>query len=235
METADSLSARMLGVIRAPRATFERLGANPRYADVLLVTFLVTAFSSALLLETETGRLALLDQWERTALAFGQPVTDSSYAMLARASENGVAYAAASALANGPLLAVALSAALFGAFRLAKGGGATYRQVLAVVAHAGVILMLRQLVATPIVYARETLASPTTFSLFFTMLDETSPLARFFGIVDLFVIWWVVVLAIGMSTLYRQPARRLALAFMGTYVALAVILTITMALTGGTA
>ena len=225
----------MLGVIRAPRATFERLGANPRYADVLLVTFLVTAFSSALLLETETGRLALLDQWERTALAFGQPVTDSSYAVLARASENGVAYAAASALASGPLLAVALSAALFGVFRLAMRGNATYRQVLAVVAHTGVILMLRQLVATPIVYARETLASPTTFSLFFTMLDETSPLARFFGIVDLFVIWWVVVLAIGMSTLYRQPARRLALAFMGTYVALAVILTITMALTGGTA
>jgi hypothetical protein len=67
------------------------------------------------------------------------------------------------------------------------------------------------------------------------MLDETSPLARFFGIVDLLVIWWVVVLAIGMSTLYRQPARRLALAFMGTYVALAAILTLTMALTGGTA
>jgi hypothetical protein len=225
----------MLGVIRDPRATFGRLAANPRWADVLLVTFLVTAFSSALLLETETGRLALLDQWERTALAFGQPVTDSSYAMLARASENGVAYAAASALASGPALAVALSAALLGTFRLVRGGGATYRQVLAVVAHAGVILTLRQLVATPIVYARETLASPTTFSLFFTMLDETSPLARFFGIVDLFVIWWVVVLAIGMSRLYRQPARRLALAFMGTYVALAAILTITMALTGGTA
>ena len=225
----------MLGVVRAPRATFERLATNPRYADVLLVTFLVTAFSSALLLETETGRLALLDQWERTALAFGQPVTDSSYAMLARASENGVAYAAASTLASGPLLAVALSATLFGAFRLFSGGGATYRQVLAIVGHAGVILMLRQLVATPIVYARETLASPTTFSLFFTMLEETSPLARFFGIVDLFVIWWVVVLAIGMSTLYRQPARRLALAFMGTYVALAAILTLTMALTGGTA
>ena len=235
MGTADSLSARMLGVVRAPRATFDRLGAHPRFVDVLLVTFLVTAFSSALLLETETGRLALLDQWERTALAFGQPVTDSGYAVLLRASDNGAAYAIAAAIATGPLLAAALSAVLLGTFRVVSGGGVTYRQVLAIVTHAGIILMLRQLVAAPAVYSRETLASPTTFSLFLTMLDESSPLARFFGIVDLFVIWWVVVLAIGMSALYRRPARRLALAFMGTYVALAAILTITMALTGGTA
>jgi hypothetical protein len=110
-----------------------------------------------------------------------------------------------------------------------------FRQVLAIVAHAGVILMLRQVIAAPAAYMRETLASPMTLGLFFTMLDETSPLARFASIVDLFLLWWVVVLAIGMSVLYRKPARRLALAFMGVYVVLAGVLTIAMALTGGTA
>ena len=78
------------------------------------------------------------------------------------------------------------------------------------------------------------IASPTTFTMFFSTLDEGSPLARFFGSVDLFVIWWVVLIAIGMSVLYRRPARRLALAFMGTYVVLAGVLTIAMVLTGGT-
>ncbi|HEY5619975.1 MAG TPA: YIP1 family protein [Vicinamibacterales bacterium] len=235
MSIANSLSARILGVVRSPRSTFERLATEPRWADVLVVTLLVTALSSAFLLETETGRLALLDQWERTALAFGRTVGDSEYAALAQATTNGAAYAIASSFASGPLLAVALSAALLGAFRLAGSRGATFRQVLAIVVHAGVILMVRQVVATPVVYARETLASPMTLSLFFTMLDETSPLARFFGIVDLFVMWWIVVLALGMSVLYRKPARRLALAFMGTYVALAGVLTMAMALTGGTA
>src|SRR5262245_45405980 len=102
----------MLGVILAPRATFESLAAAPRWGDVLVLTFLVTALSSALLFETETGRLALLDQWERTALAFGQPVGDSEYAALSRASDNGALYAIASAFASGPLLAVALSGIL---------------------------------------------------------------------------------------------------------------------------
>ena len=235
MHTANSLAARMLGVVRTPRATFEGLAANPRSADVLVVTFLVTALSSALLLETETGRLALLDQWERTALAFGQTVGDSEYTALVQASENGATYGVARSFASGPLLAVALSLGLMGLFRLFTGGGVTFRQVLAIVVHSGVILMLRHVIGAPIIYMRETLASPTTLTMFFTMLDEGSPPARFFGIVDLFLIWWIVVLAIGMSVLYRQPARRLAMAFMGTYVVLAGVLTIVMALTGGTA
>ncbi|MGH9256645.1 MAG: YIP1 family protein [Vicinamibacterales bacterium] len=234
MATVNPLVVRMLGVVRAPRDTFERLAADPYWAGVLTATFLVTALSSALLLETETGRLALLDQWEHTALAFGQPVDDGRYAVLRQASNNGAVYAVASALAGGPLLAVVLSAVFFGVFRRLSGAGTHFRQVLAVVAHAGVILMLRQFVAAPVVYARETLASPTTLSLFITTVDETSPLARVFGIVDLFVIWWLVVLAVGMSVLYRKPAHRLALAFMGMYVALAGGLTIAMALTGGT-
>jgi hypothetical protein len=221
-----------------------------------MVTFLVTALSSAFLFETETGRLALLDQWERTALAFGQPVGDSEYATLSRASDNGTVYAIASAFASGPMLAVALSGILFTFFRWLPGtgfvaerrafttdasretdsrDGVRFRQVLAVVAHAGVILTLRQVIAAPVVYARETLASPTTLNLFFASLNETSPLARFFGVVDLFVIWWIAVLAIGMSVLCRKPAPRLALSFMGAYVVMAGILTLAMALTGGTA
>ena len=237
MRTGNSLTTRMLGVILAPRATFESLAAGPRWGDVLVLTFLVTALSSALLFETETGRLALLDQWERTALAFGQPVGDSEYAALSRASDNGAVYAIASAFVSGPLLVVALSGILFTLFRWLPGttDGVRFQQVFAVVAHAGVILALRQVIAAPVVYARETLASPTTLNLFFASLDESSPLARFSGVVDLFVIWWIAVLATGMSVLYRRPAPRLALSFMGAYVVMAGILTLAMALTGGTA
>ena len=234
MTNPNSLSARVLGVVRAPRSTFESLAAAPRWDDILVLTFLVTVLSSAFVLETETGRLALLDQWERTAVAFGQRVGDAEYATLSRASDNGAVYALASAFASGPLLTLAMSAALFVVFRRTSTV-IQFRQVFATVAHAGVILMLRQVVAAPVVYARETLASPATLSLFFTSLDEASPLARFFGTVDLFVIWWIVVLAIAMSVLYRKPAHRLMLGFLAAYAAFAAVLTLSMVLTGGTA
>jgi hypothetical protein len=43
------------------------------------------------------------------------------------------------------------------------------------------------------------------------------------------------VLAVGVGALVRRPARPLALAFAGAYVALALLLAAAMALTGGTA
>lgn len=232
---ADALSARALGVLHSPRATLEAVAAAPRWAGVLALTFIVSALSGAALLETEVGQLALVDQWERTAIAFGQNVDDAQYAAMVDASGNGTAYAVISSFLSGPFLACVLAALLFAGFRVTGGGDATYRQVLAVVAHAGVILALRQVIAAPVNYARETLASPTTTTVFFTMLDEASPVARFLGIIDLFVLWWVGVLAVGMSVLYRRPARTLAVIFIGAYITLALILAIVMAVTGGTA
>ena len=231
----DSLLSRIGGVLRAPRATFTGVAEAPSWAGVLAVTFAVTFICGAVLLETETGRLALLDQWERTATAFGQPVDDQRYAVLADASENGVVYAAASALISGPLLAVGIAILLHALFTRLGGGTATFKQVLAVVAHAGVILALRQILAAPLNYSRETLASPMSFGLFFPMLDEASPLARFFGVLDFFVLWWIVALGIGMSVLYRRRARPVVLGFAGAYVALATMLAVAMVLSGGAA
>src|SRR6185436_7293234 len=180
------------------------------------------------------GRVALVDQWERTASAFGQNIDDRQYAALEDASAHGPAYAAIGAFASGPLLTCGVAALLLVVFNGALGGSATYWQILAIVAHAGVILALRQLVAAPVNYARETLASPMTMTVFFPMLDEASPIARFFGIIDLFVVWWLAVLATGLSVLYRRPARRLFIGLAGTYVMLALLLVIAMAITGGT-
>jgi hypothetical protein len=234
MAILSGVGGRAFGIITSPRATFETIVQTPRWLEIVALTFLIAAGSAAIVLSTEVGQLALLDQWERTAVAFGRNVDDAEYAALDRASRNGALYAVVSSGVSGPLLVLVLSGVLFAAFRAAAPGAVTFRQVLAVVAHAGVILALRQVIAAPIVYASETLASPITMGLFFRMLDPASPFARFFGIIDLFVVWWVLVLAIGMSVLYRRPARRLAGVFVGAYVTLAVVLTAVMAATGGT-
>jgi hypothetical protein len=234
MAILSGVSGRAFGIITSPRATFEAVVRAPRWLGILALTFLVAAGSAAIVLSTDVGQLALLDQWERTAAAFGRNVDDAEYAALAGASRNGALYAVVSSLVSGPLLVLVLSGVLFAAFRAAAPGAVAFPQVLAVVAHAGVILALRQLIAAPVVYASETLTSPITMGLFFGMLNEASPFARFFGIIDLFVVWWALVLAIGMSVLYRRPARRLAGVFVGAYVTLAVVLTAVMAATGGT-
>jgi hypothetical protein len=234
----SSLAARMYGVIRRPRATFSAILQAPSWASVLVATTAVTFLCGVGFLRTDVGRQALVDQWERTAIAFGQPVDDAGYARMEATAASGrfnVLYAAATALANGPALVIAVSGLLSFILNRSAGHRASFTQVLAVVSYAGVILALRQVIATPVDYVRESIASPTTLVQFFTMLDEASPLARFLGVIDLFVVWWIVVLAVGVSVLYRRSTRSLALAFTGAYVALALLAALAMAVSGGTA
>jgi hypothetical protein len=231
---SKSFFACILGVLYAPRATFHAVARTRSWLAVLTFTFVASAVASAVVLETEVGRFALLDWWEGTAIAFGGSFDDGRYAAMGRASQQGWLYAVASAFASGPALAVALSGLLLAALRTPASTAVTYRQVLTVVAHAGVILALRQVIAAPAIYARGTLASPLTLRLLLPRLDEASLPARFSSGLDLFVVWWIIVLAIGMSVLYRRSARSLAAGFLGAYVAIAAILAVAMAFTGGT-
>jgi len=228
----------MYGVIRRPRATFAAVLPTSSWAPVLVATTTITFVCAIGFLTTGVGRQALVDQWERTATAFGQQVDDASYAQMEERADSGsvgALYAAATALASGPLLVLAVASALFAVLNRRTNRRASFRELLTVVAYAGVILALRQVIAVPIDYVRESISSPTTLIQFFSMFDEASPIARFLAVIDLFVIWWIVVLAIGVSLLYQRPARSLALAFAGAYVALALLAALAMAVSGGTA
>jgi hypothetical protein len=229
-----SLGARIAGVVRHPRSTFEAIVQRPQFAGLLTLLVVVSFAASAAFLVTGVGQLALVDQWERTAVAFGQPVDDARYAAFQELSARGVSYAAVTTTAGMAAATVALAAVLFGVFAAGLRGTPSYRQVLAVTTHAAVILGLRNVVAAPVNYARESLASPLTLGLFFTAVDEGSPVARFLALIDLFAVWWLAVLAIGIGVLYQRRVRTVAAAFLGAYVAIAVLLAGVMAVLGGT-
>ncbi|HET9195835.1 MAG TPA: YIP1 family protein [Vicinamibacterales bacterium] len=224
--------ARVTGVVIRPRSTFAAVVTHPRWAGLLVALTAASCAATAGFIATDVGQVALVDQWERTALAFGQTVDDARYAEMQELSRYGVAYAAATSVARGPGAAVALAGVLYGVFA-ARGRRARFAQVLAVVVHAGVILALRDVVAAPLHYIRESLASPVTLGQFFGMLDEASPVARFGALVDVFMIWWIVVLAIGLAVLYRMRARVVAARLLAVYVGIAVLLAGTMAVLGG--
>ena len=227
-----SLLARITGVVFRPRSTFTAVVMRPRAAGLLLILTAASCAATGGLLATDVGQIALVDQWERTALAFGRPVDDARYAEMQNLSRYGVPYAAAMAAVRIPIAATAIAGVLYGAFA-ARGRRATFSQALAVTAHAGVILALRDVVSAPVNYVRESLASPVTLNHFVGVLNESSPLARFFALFDLFMLWWIVVLAIGVAVLYRMRVRIAVATLLGAYVGVAVVLAGTMAVLGG--
>lgn len=231
------LAARLAGIVRAPRTTVAELAAAPAapWVDVLVVSTLLSFASLAGLLATTVGQTALVDQWERVGTAFGRPVDDALYSRLQELAGQGIAYGAAVAVLTGPVLTLGVAVTVLAVLRASGQKQVTFRPLAAVTAHAGVILALRQLVAAPINYLSETLASPTSLALVLTGMDETAPLSRFLGVIDVFVLWWAIVLAMGAAAVTHRRARPLALTFTGVYVALALLLALAMAATGGIA
>jgi hypothetical protein len=231
------LAARVAGIIVAPRRTVAELAAASRLRglDVLFLSTLVTFLALAGLLVTSVGQTALVDQWERTATAFGWSVDDALYARLQDFSTHGVLVAAGLAMLTGPVLAALMTGILLLLIRALGQPRARAGAVLSIVAHASVILALRQLVTAPLDYLGETLASPTTLVHLLAGADEASPLARFLSAIDVFVIWWAIVLASGVAAMTRRPLRPLVLMFAGAYLAIALALALAMAAAGGTA
>lgn len=222
-----SLGARVVGIIRRPRLTLQEVVSHPEWASMLMVLTVLTAAAGATVSSTEIGQVALVDQWERTALAFGQPVDDARYAALQAWSRQGATVAVANAVLAGPGLAIAVALLAWAWVRRARP--VSYQQVFAMTVHAGVILAIGRLVAAPLVYLRETTVSATTVGTWVSTLDEGSPVARFLGAIDLITLWWAVVLGIGLSVLSGQRTRSCVGWVASIYVGIALVAAAVMA------
>ncbi len=231
------LTARLAGILVSPRQTIASLCSSTKapWLDAMALSTTVAFLAHSALLSTTVGRLAQVDQWERVAIAFGVSIDSALYDRLHQASTHGIAVSAMTALLTGPLVTFLASGLVLIIVRGVGQRRAPIRTVVSVVSHAGLILGLRQLVVMPINYVTETLTSPVTLSQLLSGFDESAPLARVLGAVDLFVAWWALVLAIGAAGFAQRHIRVFALAFAGLYVAVALILALVMAMAGGTA
>lgn len=217
-----SLFARFVGIITGPRATYERVVSRPTWLGMYVLTAAITAFGAALPMMTDTGRQAAVDQQVSTLEGFGMPVTDEEYQQLQNRAAILPYTAAASVVVGGLVMALLMGGMLFAVFNAALGGGATYKQILSVVVHASVINAAGQLFTGPINYFRGAVGSATSLSALLPMLDDQSFAGKLAGTIDVFIIWWLVVLAIGLGVLYRRKTQPIAVTLFVIYGAIAI-------------
>jgi hypothetical protein len=117
-----------------------------------------------------------------------------------------------------PIIILIASGIYFIAFNVVMGGSASYRQVMAVVAHSSVIGGLGFLFAMAIAFGKGAMStSPANLGLLLPMLPEGSFLGSFFGAIDLFRLWEVAVTAIGLGVLYKRSGRNIAITLMAIW------------------
>lgn len=226
---ADHLLARLTGVIFSPQATFTRIVARPRWIGALAVVTVVISLATFAFLSTEVGQAAWLDQQVRQSEAFGRAMTADEYAGMEKNIAPYVGYiGGGSVLVMVPVVSMILSGILLAVFNALLGGAATFKQTAAVMSHAGAVSVIQQLFIFPLNYARESLSSATNLGLFVPFLDESNIVSRFLGTIDLFIVWWLVVLAIGLGVLHRRKTAPIFWSFMGVYVVIALVIALVM-------
>jgi hypothetical protein len=220
-------------VFVSPGDTFRSVAAHPTWLGVLLVSVVTTAALWFWFLGTEAGQQGFMDQQVRQMEAFGRPMNDEQYSAMQQSLPMMKYFVVGSQVVLGPVMTFIVAGILFAVFNAGLGGEASYKQVLAIVAHAGVITIGQSLFTIPINYARESMSSATNLAIFLPMLDEGSLVARFLGMIDLFLIWWLIVLAIGLGVLYRRRTTPIALSLLGVYVVIVAIIATVMRLSAG--
>jgi hypothetical protein len=217
-----TLVARFIGIIASPGETFQSVAATPKWLGMLVTTTLIVALFSALPLTTDTGKQAAIDMQEHQMQSFGMQVNDQMHARLEQGAARMPYITGISVLVFAPVVGLIIAGILFAIFNAGLGGEASFKQVFAVNVHAGVIGALSLIFSGTLNYFRGTQGSLANVGSLLPMIPDTSFLGHFLGMVDVFTIWNVIVLAIGLAVLYRRRTTPIAISLLSVYGVIAI-------------
>ena len=217
------LLARIVGVLTSPRSTFAAVAARPRWLGVMAITLVIVAACQFYIMSSPDMQDAIFQQATRNPNMSDQQV--AGVERFVSILPYGIAGAT---LILGPLFSAIIAGILLLIFSTLMGGEAKFKQVYAVMAHAGVVSTLSALLTAGMIMigARPTGANPpgANLGIFVPMLEETSFLTQFLSAIDLVLVWWLVTLSIGLGVLYKRRTGGIAFSLLCVYVLLALVL-----------
>lgn len=222
---------RVTGVLRHPLATMAEVVRHPAFITTWGGVLLVVAVCGGLFLSTPIGQQALVDERVRVTEALGGRVEDAAYDRLRSDPPVSIYLTSGGRLLLAPPITVVVAAGLVALARLG-GARVTFVTALAITVHATVVLAVQQLVATPLHYVNESLTSPTNLAGMLGAFDAGSVPARLFGAIDVFGLWWMWLLAVGLAAATGRPARQYIWRLLAVYLSVAAIVAAVFAVSG---
>jgi hypothetical protein len=231
---ASGLLARLIGILVGPRDAMQAAAqAGPGGVAITWVAVLAVWLAAAAgLLALPVGRQALVDERVRVIEALGGTVDDARYQRWQTNPPWSTYFTSGGRVLLLPITTLAVATGLF-LWARRHVPGVRYLAALSIAVHASVVLTVQQLVALPLHLARESLTSPFNLAALVPLFDEGSLPARVLGTVELFGLWWALLLAVGAATLTGRRARACAGPVVGTYLGVAAAVAGVVVLMGG--
>lgn len=214
--------ARALGLVTSPRSVFEELERRPAWFWPTTITSIV-AFLGGVLLFDRVVYPMIIEKMEERGLESAQMARMEAFysSPLFKIGSSAIG-----AVFNFILIVVA-GLALFALCSFLLGGRATVKQSISVSAQASLLHVLRAVILLPIMWAREDVNASLGPGILFPAGEATGFagkfLSSFLAGLDLFHLWVVALMAVGMSVMSHLPTRRVAIALGAGYLALITI------------
>lgn len=214
---AGSFPRRVIDTFFSPVALFSRFGARPPWVDVMLVSVVLGVIGFVLIPQE-----VWVNTMEEAMRQRGQemPAGMNPQAMAGMQRMFGIAGGAIF-----PWIFLAVQAGIMVLlFNVILGGTATFRQYLAVGAHASLIGAVGQLASLPIILQKGVMQGITLAPLAVGM-DSDSFVYQFLNVWNVFIVWQVVVLGLGAAALNRRVSAGTAVGvLLGLYAVVALII-----------
>ena len=225
--TGPGVFARAIGIVTSPKATFEHVVRSPRAIGILALVALLTGLGTSAFSFTERGRQAQLEFQVQQMERFGVTVTDEMYTAMEKQSQKQAAYAPFIAIVGTfvifPIIVLIVSGILYAVFNAIMGGTAEFKQVMAVTSHAWMVPTLGAIFGGIMNFVKGVVStSVANLGMLLPMLKEGSFIANLAGAVDLFQIWFIITLSIGLGVLYKRKTSGIATGLFVVYAIIAI-------------
>jgi hypothetical protein len=199
---------RIMGVFFSPKKVFEYLREKPSWLVPFMLICVIAVISNILVRD-----FAIQEQIERVQMS--QQLTDEQKDQIV---ENMQKSATGGRAMVGTILTpvfilimlIVVSALFLFSGNTIFGGQACFGQVLGMYAHAGLIAIPAAIVKIPIMLIKQSTKVQTSLAAVMPSGTEQSLLYRLLAKVDIFTIWELILVIIGISVIYRFTNKKAA-------------------------
>jgi len=211
VQPSDELSVgqKVIGVFTSPGQTFESIDKKPSWIVPFIITVVIGL--GFVYLTTDIITSDTLTQQEEEMIEQGMDSAQIEQAL--GMTEKFMKFFLPAFTIVGPLVFWAIIGGVFMFVgNVILGGSSSFKKVYTVTAWSWLIHVLGSLILLPLVLAKETIM--ISFSPAAMMSDESRMtfMYQFLSKFDLFNIWFVAVLAIGLAVVYKMKTQKMVTA-----------------------
>lgn len=190
---------RLIGVLTSPRATFDDIAKRPTWIFPMILLIVVGATSGYFLQDIV---------WDNAVEQIQQKNPGMDPSALGTAETITRISTWAAPIVTTPLFYLVIAGLFLFTGNILLGGDGRFKQAFAAVSWSGIVTIVSSIINIPVMVSKGELNSATNLTFLAPSAEKESLIFFILSQFDLFLVWWVVVMGIGLAAIYKFTSQK---------------------------